>query len=98
MLLKIRRILTLVASFCLLMPAAAFAAGGGGTLIVIVADTRKLTGAFAWWANMYNESHMQFTIATVILIPLIGVIFGLFADWVMHFIGLDLKSRKVGGH
>lgn len=95
MLSNLRRILTLVVSFCLLAPAAAFAAGGGGTLIVIVADTRKLTGMFAWWANMYNESHIQFTVATIILIPLIGVIFGLLADWVMHFIGLDLKSRKL---
>jgi hypothetical protein len=77
----------------------AFAAGGGGAApIVIVADTRKLSGAMAWWANLYNESHVYFTIATVIAIPLIGVIFGLLADFVMHHIGIDLRSRELAEH
>ena len=41
----------------------AFAAGGGDVQsIVIVADSRKLTGVMAWWANLYNESHVYFTI------------------------------------
>jgi hypothetical protein len=77
----------------------ALAAGGGGAApIVIVADTRKLSGAMAWWANLYNESHVYFTIATVIAIPLIGVIFGLLADFVMHHIGIDLRSRELAEH
>ena len=76
----------------------AFAAGGGGEPIVIVADSRKLTGIMAWWANLYNESHLYFTILTVILIPLIGVIFGVLADIVMHFIGIDLSSRDLAEH
>jgi hypothetical protein len=94
----LRKILTLVVSFSLLAPALALAAGGGGAPIVMVSDTRKLTGILAWWGNMYNDSHVQFTVLTIILIPTIGVLFGLLADWIMHFIGLDLKSRKVGGH
>lgn len=98
MLSTLRKILTLVVSFSLLAPAMAFAAGGGGAPIVMVSDTRKLTGIMAWWGNMYNDSHVQFTVLTIILIPVIGVFFGLLADWIMHFIGLDLKSRKVGGH
>ena len=53
----------------------ALAAGGGGELIVIVADSRKLTGIMAWWANLYNESHLYFTLLTVVLIPVIGVHF-----------------------
>jgi hypothetical protein len=76
----------------------ALAAGGGGAPIVIVADSRKLTGIMAWWANLYNESHVYFTILTIILIPLVGVIFGVLADFVMHFIGIDLKSRDLAEH
>jgi hypothetical protein len=76
----------------------ALAAGGGGELIVIVADSRKLTGIMAWWANLYNESHLYFMLLTVVLIPLIGVIFGVIADFIMHFIGIDLSSRELAEH
>ena len=76
----------------------ALAAGGGGEYIVIVADSRKLTGIMAWWANLYNESHFYFMALTVILIPVIGVIFGVLADIVMHFIGIDLSSRDLAEH
>ena len=82
----------------LLMPMAAFAAGGGGAGIVIVADTRKLSGVMAWWSNLYNESHFYFTLLTIIIIPVTGVIFGVLADIVMHFIGIDLKSRELAEH
>jgi len=91
---KVNLMLTMI----MLLPALSFAAGGGGAGIVIVADTRKLTGILAWWANLYNESHLYFTILTVILIPLIGVIFGTLADLVMHTIGIDLKSRDLAEH
>jgi len=77
---------------------AALAAGGGGEPIVIVADSRKLTGIMAWWANLYNESHVYFTLLTIIIIPVIGVIFGLLADLVMHFVGIDLSSRDLAEH
>lgn len=80
------------------LPVPAFAAGGGGAPVVIVADTRKLDGVLAWWANLYNESHMQFTVLTIILIPVIGVIFGVLADVVMNHIGIDLKSRDLAEH
>jgi len=77
----------------------AFAAGGGDAApIVIVADSRKLTGVMAWWANLYNESHLYFTVLTVNLIPVIGVLFGVLADLVMHFVGIDLKSRDLAEH
>lgn len=83
----------------LLCPGFALAAGGGGAApIVLVADTRKLTGVMAWWANLYNESHFQFMILTVILIPLTGVIFGVIADIIMSGIGIDLKSRDLAEH
>ena len=80
-------------------PAIALAAGGpSGPPMVIVADTRKLEGIMAWWANLYNESHVYFTILTVILIPTIGVCFGVIADIVMTHIGIDLKSRELAEH
>lgn len=76
----------------------AFAAGGGGEPIVLVADSRKLTGIMSWWANLYNESHFYFTLLTIIVIPLVGVIFGVLADIVMHFVGIDLSSRDLAEH
>ncbi|MHC1790686.1 DVU0150 family protein [Solidesulfovibrio sp.] len=95
---KIKVLFASILTFVLMAPAMAFAAGGGGAPIVMVADTRKLDGIMAWWANLYNESHLYFTILTVILIPLIGVIFGVLADIIMHFIGIDLKSRDLAEH
>ena len=83
----------------LLLPEMVLAAGGGGAApVVIVADTRKLSGLMAWWGDLYNESHVYFTIVTVILIPLIGVIFGTLADIIMSHIGIDLKSRDLAEH
>lgn len=74
------------------------AGGGGGAPVVIVADTRKLSGIMAWWANMYNESHLEFMLLTIIIIPVTGVIFGVLADIVMNWIGIDLKSRELAEH
>lgn len=83
----------------LFMPKIAAAAGGGDVApMVIVADTRRLGGLLSWWANVYNESHVQFTLLTVVLIPLIGVIFGVLADFIMSHIGIDLKSRELAEH
>lgn len=93
------KILGLGTALFLLLPSMALAAGGpSGPPMVIVADTRKLSGIMAWWANLYNESHLYFTILTVILIPVIGVIFGVIADIVMTHIGIDLKSRELAEH
>jgi len=35
---------------------------------------------------------------TIIVIPLVGVIFGVLADIAMHFVGIDLKSRDLAEH
>lgn len=83
----------------LLLPAVAQAAGGGGMpQVVIVSDTRDLTGIMAWWGDLYNHSHMYFTILTIIIIPVTGVIFGTLADLIMSNIGIDLKSRELAEH
>ncbi len=82
----------------LLIPEIVLASGEGSDLIVIVADTRRLSGWEAWWANLYNESHAYFTAITVITIPVCGLIFGLIADFVMKHIGIDLSSRELSEH
>lgn len=83
----------------LLSPSLALAAGGGGAApIVLVADTRKLDGIMLWWANLYNESHLYFMILTIIIIPLTGVVFGVIADIIMSWIGIDLKNRELAEH
>ena len=82
----------------LIFTQAALAGGEKASLLVMVADTRKLSGWEAWFANLYNESHLYFTIVTVISIPIIGVLLGLVADLVMSKIGIDLKSRELSEH
>lgn len=92
------KIIGLVGIITLLIPELALAAGEKADLIVIVADTRRLTGWEAWWANLYNESHAYFTAVTVITIPVVGLILGLLADFVMKRIGIDLTSRELAEH
>ncbi|MDP2861423.1 MAG: hypothetical protein Q8N95_01365 [Desulfobacterales bacterium] len=86
------------AAALMVIPDVVLAAGEKASLLVIVADTRKLTGWQAWFANLYNESHLYFTIVTVVAIPIIGVILGFLADLVMSRIGIDLKSRELSEH
>ncbi len=93
------KITALAIGIGLLAPEFVLAAGGGPVeKMVIVADTRNLSGIMAWWANMYNESHVQFTFLTIIIIPVIGLFFGLLADVVMGWIGIDLKNRELAEH
>lgn len=88
-----------VLGLILCMPVCALAAGGGKmSQVVIVADTRRLDGIMLWWAQMYNDSHLYFTILTIIIIPVTGLIFGLIADVVMGWIGIDLKNRELAEH
>lgn len=88
----------LAAAAAVVLPDVVMAAGEKASLLVIVADTRKLSGWEAWFANLYNESHIYFTIVTVVAIPIIGVILGVLADLVMTHIGIDLKSRELSEH
>jgi hypothetical protein len=87
-----------VVALALLLPGMALAAGEKAAALVLVADTRKLSGLMKWWADLYNESHLYFTIVTIVLIPLIGLLFGVLADLVMSHIGIDLKSRELAEH
>ena len=92
------RLTGVMAMALMVIPDVVLAAGEKASLLVIVADTRKLTGWEAWFANLYNESHLYFTIVTVVAIPVIGVILGFLADLVMSRIGIDLKSRELSEH
>ncbi len=93
------KLLMVALSNTLFLPDLLFGAGGGDvTKLVLVADTRGLNGVTAWLANLYNESHVYFTVFTVICIPVVGLILGLLADVVMRWIGIDLKSRKLSEH
>ncbi len=92
------KIIGLATLAILLLPELAAAAGPAAAPLVIVADTRKFTGWEAWWANLDNESHLAFALVTVIIIPVVGLIFGVLADLIMGHIGLDLKSRELAEH
>lgn len=96
---RLIKLFTWCMALCIALPELALAAGGGKIEnVVIVADTRKFTGWEAWWTNLYNESHLYFALLTMALIPVIGVIFGVVADFFMSMIGIDLKSRGNVGH
>jgi hypothetical protein len=92
------KITGLVVMAVLLLPEIVAAAGPAAAPLVIVADTRKFTGWEAWWTNLYNESHLGFALLTIIIIPVVGLIFGIIADVVMTWIGLDLKHRELAEH
>ena len=92
------KVLTFLAMIYLILPELALAGGEKAAAVVIVSDTRKLSGLMAWWGSLYNESHLYFAILTVILIPIIGVIFGTIADLIMGHIGIDLTSRDLAEH
>jgi hypothetical protein len=92
------KLMGLMVMASLLWPELALAAGPKAAPLVVVADTRKFTGWEAWWTNLYNESHLYFALLTVVLIPVIGLIFGLLADLVMRTIGIDLASRDLAEH
>jgi hypothetical protein len=96
---RLQRLWWALITLVLFTPSLTLAAGGGKMApVVIVADTRRLDGIMAWWANLYNESHVQFMVLTIIIIPLTGVIFGVVADIVMSWIGIDLKNRELAEH
>jgi len=92
------KIMGLVVLATVLLPGIVAAAGPAAAPLVIVADTRKFTGWEAWWTNLYNESHILFALLTICIIPVVGLMFGLIADVVMNWIGLDLKHRELAEH
>ena len=94
----LRKIGTLALMMCVLAPQTVLAAGEKAALVVIVADTRGLTGVLHAWGTLYNESHLYFSLLTIVLIPVIGFLFGTIADIVMKAIGIDLEHRELSEH
>ncbi len=66
--------------------------------IVIVADSRQVSGWKAWLTNLYNESHLYFALATIIIIPAVGLAIGKLMDVLLAGLGIDLKTRKLAEH
>ena len=93
-----RKLWTAIAGSFVMLTSLALAAKKAAANVVIVADTRRLDGIMLWWAQMYNDSHLYFTILTIIIIPTVGCIFGFLADVVMSHIGIDLKHRELAEH
>ncbi|MGB9736051.1 MAG: DVU0150 family protein [bacterium] len=58
-----------------------------------VANTEGLSGVELWYANLYNSNKFYCALVTVIIIPIVGFILGVIADFIISKIGLDLKSR-----
>lgn len=58
-----------------------------------VANTEGLSGVELWYANLYNSNKFYCALVTVFIIPIIGFILGVIADFIISKIGLDLKSR-----
>lgn len=86
------RTLFLIAALTVLAPGSVSGAPRAG-MMVLVADSRRFSGWEAWWANLYNESHLWFAVLTIAIIPALGLLMGKATDLVMSRIGINLKSR-----
>ena len=98
MVLTVRTRLKQLGILLFLVPTTLLAAAGKAEAIVIVADSRRFTGWKAWWTNLYNESHFLFALATIVIIPTLGVILGTLTGLLLSRIGIDLRSRELAEH
>jgi hypothetical protein len=73
-------------------------ASEGGQPMVLVVDSRRFSGWEAWWANIYNDSHFNFALLTIAIIPLLGLAVARIAGLAMNRLGINLKSRVVTEH
>jgi hypothetical protein len=47
---------------------------------------------------VYNESHLHFTLLTIITIPVLGLLMGKLTSFVLSRMGVNLKSRVLAEH
>ena len=66
--------------------------------VVIVADSRKFSGWQAWWANLYNDSHLWFAVITIVILPVTALLLGRLTGWLMGHLGINLRSRELAEH
>lgn len=88
--------LRLVAAMLVLAQVAA--AQHGGDSLVLVVDSRRFTGFSRWWAGVYNESRVYFTLLTIITVPALGWLMGKLTSFVLSRTGINLKSRVLTEH
>lgn len=82
----------------LAVPSFVLAGGAGATNLVVVADTRRVSGAFRFIANLYNTDPLMFAVCVTVLTALWGGLLGLTMDKLIGLSGLNLKSRKLVEH
>ncbi|MBU4320856.1 MAG: hypothetical protein KJ739_07200 [Nitrospinae bacterium] len=82
----------------LVFPEIAMAAGAKGAPLIVVAHTTKLAGWRAYFANLYNDDLVLFTVFTAIAVPLAGAFLGLITDYFMGKTGIDLTHRELKEH
>lgn len=81
-----------------MVPNIALAAGQKAPPLVIVAYTKGLSGLSLWWANLYNDNMLLFTILTGCVTPVAGILIGFVADFLLSLTGIDLTKRELAEH
>ncbi|MEN2994853.1 MAG: DVU0150 family protein [Thermodesulfovibrio sp.] len=66
--------------------------------LVVVAHTKGLSGLSLWWANLYNDNMLLFTILTGCITPIAGILIGFIADYLLSLTGIDLTKRELAEH
>jgi len=66
--------------------------------LVVVAYTKGLSGLSLWWANLYNDNMLLFTILTGCVTPIAGIILGFIGDFLLGLTGIDLTKRELAEH
>lgn len=87
-----------ILALLLFLPAMLLAAESAADSTVIVADSRKFSGLQAWWANLYNESHIWFAVITIAILPTAALLLGQLTSALMARLGINLKSRELAEH
>lgn len=81
-----------------ILPNIALAAGKKAAPLVVVAYTKGLSGLSLWWANLYNDNMLLFTILTGCVTPIAGILVGFIADILLGLTGIDLTKRELAEH
>jgi len=96
-----RTYLWIATSFLIFMPQIIFAADvakkklAKKAPVVWVADTRNAEGFWGWTTSMYNENIYLYSLLTIIMMALWGLILGTLMDFIMKKTGLELTKREL---
>jgi hypothetical protein len=81
-----------------MMPNIALAGSKKAAPLVVVAYTKGLSGLSLWWANLYNDNMLLFTILTGCITPIAGILIGFVTDFLLGLTGIDLTKRELAEH